>query len=156
MNIFVLDLDPKLAAQYHNDKHCVKMILESAQMLCTAVNLSGGISPYKTAHVNHPCTVWVRESLSNWRWLRDLTEALNSEFKYRYGRFEDHKSFKVVCGLNEPDVEDRGLTAFALAMPADCIAGDAVTSYRLYYIRYKDKLAKWSKREAPYWFSGGE
>lgn len=156
MNIFVLDLNPKLAAQYHNDKHCVKMILESAQMLCTVVNLSGGTSPYKTAHANHPCTVWARESLSNWRWLRGLAEELNSEFKYRYDRFEDHKSFKVVCSLDEPSIVDKGLTPFALAMPEDCIVEDTVNSYRLYYKRYKDKLAKWSKRETPYWFLEGE
>jgi hypothetical protein len=29
MNIFVLDTDPKKCAVYHNDKHVVKMILET-------------------------------------------------------------------------------------------------------------------------------
>jgi len=37
MNIFYLDKDPVKAAQYSCDKHVVKMILESAQMLCTDV-----------------------------------------------------------------------------------------------------------------------
>ena len=36
MNIFFLHPDPLTAAEMHCDKHCVKMILETAQMLCTA------------------------------------------------------------------------------------------------------------------------
>ena len=34
MNIFILDYDVKKCAQYHVDKHVVKMILETAQLLC--------------------------------------------------------------------------------------------------------------------------
>lgn len=33
MNIFYLNKDLKIAAMEHKDKHCVKMILEYAQML---------------------------------------------------------------------------------------------------------------------------
>ena len=33
MNLFVLHLDPKLAAQFHADKHVVKMLLEACQLL---------------------------------------------------------------------------------------------------------------------------
>ncbi len=33
MNLFVLHLNPKLAAQYHADKHVVKMLLEACQLL---------------------------------------------------------------------------------------------------------------------------
>ena len=36
MNIFYLDENPWVNAEMHCDKHCVKMILETAQMLCTA------------------------------------------------------------------------------------------------------------------------
>ena len=59
MNIFYLDKDPQQAAKYHCDKHVVKMILESAQMLCTVVNeISGGqVTPYKSTHKNHPCKI---------------------------------------------------------------------------------------------------
>lgn len=35
MNIFVLDLDPVKCAEYHCDKHVIKMTLETAQILCT-------------------------------------------------------------------------------------------------------------------------
>jgi hypothetical protein len=42
MNIFVLDKNPIKAAQQHCDKHVVKMILESAQMLSTAHRILDG------------------------------------------------------------------------------------------------------------------
>lgn len=42
MNIFVLDKNPVIAAQLQCDKHVVKMIVESAQMLSTAHRLLDG------------------------------------------------------------------------------------------------------------------
>ena len=67
MNIFFLDKTPKFSAQYLCDKHIPKMLLESAQMLSTAVRkyeeetntepLSEPI--YKSAYPNHPMTKWV-------------------------------------------------------------------------------------------------
>ena len=58
MNIFVLHKNPKKAAQYHHDKHVVKMILESAQMLCSVHWVMGSDgAPYKLAHKNHPCCI---------------------------------------------------------------------------------------------------
>ena len=88
MNIFYLDHDPRLAAQYHCDKHVVKMILESAQLLCTAVNIRAGgqVSPYKTTHVNHPCSIWVRQNSANAMWVWYLLCYLNAEYSFRYGK----------------------------------------------------------------------
>ena len=63
MNIFKLDESPVVSAKYACDKHVVKMILESAQMLC-AVHPEG-TAPYKRSFYNHPCTKWVRESNLN-------------------------------------------------------------------------------------------
>ena len=40
MNIFVLDNDPKKCAEAHCNKHVVKMILEHAQLMCTAHHLN--------------------------------------------------------------------------------------------------------------------
>ena len=64
MNIFILDKNIKKCASYHCDKHVAKMILESAQMLSTAVRLAGDDIGYKVTHQNHPCMVWTRNSLS--------------------------------------------------------------------------------------------
>lgn len=43
MNIFVLDYNPQKAALYHCDKHVVKMILESAQILSSICRLKNGV-----------------------------------------------------------------------------------------------------------------
>ena len=57
MNIFVLDYDTKVCAQMHCDKHCVKMILETAQLLCGVHHMTGGEAPYGLSHKNHPVIV---------------------------------------------------------------------------------------------------
>ena len=70
MNIFYLDKDPCRAAELQYNKHVVKMILESAQMLCAAHHYYGNEDvPYKSTHLNHPSTVWVRENSKHYRWL---------------------------------------------------------------------------------------
>ena len=92
MNIFYLDRHPIKAAQMMCDKHVVKMILESAQMLSTAHRVLDGdeyadeVGLYKMAHKNHPSTIWVRSSLENYTWLYDHMVALMVEYTYRYGK----------------------------------------------------------------------
>ena len=76
MNIFILDESPGCAARQHCDKHVVKMIIESAQMLSTTHRVLDGTEYqdrtrngrrikrwrlnenddpfYKGVHVNHP------------------------------------------------------------------------------------------------------
>jgi hypothetical protein len=71
VNIFVLHKHPRQAARMQCDQHVVKMTLESAQMLSTVINELGGEGPYKSTHVNHPCSVWARQSLGNFLWLYD-------------------------------------------------------------------------------------
>ena len=149
MNIFILDTDIEKCAQYHVDKHCVKMILEYAQLLSTTVNLSGGTAPYKTTHKNHPCAIWARDSLSNWHYLRDLGITLHKEYQYRYGK--THKSGLVIESLGEPNIPDIGLTPFAQAMPDEYKCDDAVIAYRNYYLGAKANLFSWKDREVPEW-----
>lgn len=151
MNIFLLDLNHTKNAEYHVDKHVVKMILESAQLLSTAVRFSGIDAGYKASYINHPCAIWTRRSLANWSWLRDLTTILNEEYKYRYNKKVNHKSFDVVKTLPQPNIEDIGLTEFALAMPTHYKSTDPVQAYRNYYIGEKDHLFSWTKREIPEW-----
>ena len=82
MNIFYLHPDPAKAASFFYDKHKVKMILESAQMLCTAHHVynNGDNVPYKKAHLNHPSTIWVRDSIHHYNWLYDHMLALGREY----------------------------------------------------------------------------
>ena len=69
MNIFVTDPCPKISAQNLDNKRVVKMLLESAQLLSTAITLNGGKGIYKPTHIHHPCTKWVAHSYQNWLWL---------------------------------------------------------------------------------------
>jgi hypothetical protein len=153
MNIFVLDDDHQKCAQYHCDKHVVKMILEYAQILSTNVRIANDCElGYKITHRNHPCTIWARKSLSNWLWLKKLSYHLNEEYKYRYGHIRNHKSYDVIETLPTPNIPDVGLTPFAQAMPDYCKADDAVDAYRRYYILEKKDIVNWKKRNLPNWY----
>ena len=153
MNIFVLDRDLKKCAQYHCDKHVVKMIMEHAQMLSTACRATGLDEGYKSTHENHPCNRWLRESVMNWLWLRDLTFELHEEWQYRYDHSKSklHKSFEVVDSLSVPNLPDVPMTSFAQAMPEEYKSDDAVEAYRTYYVFGKTHLAEWTKRGRPNW-----
>lgn len=110
MNVFFLDECPIKAAQYQCDKHVVKMILETAQMLSTAHRVLDGkqlVSPktgkplqqfdhplwheelYKCAHINHPSTKWIRASAGNYSWAYQHFRALCNEYTYRYGKVHE-------------------------------------------------------------------
>jgi hypothetical protein len=155
MNIFVLDLDTKKCAEYHNNSHCIKMILETAQLLCGVHHVTNSTVdiPYKLSHKNHPCAIWVRECVENYVWLCDLGLSLCEEYSYRYGK--RHKSQDVIewCIINKPNLRINGdITTFALAMPDDCKVNNVVDSYRKYYITHKKSLGIWKNRKEPDWF----
>lgn len=150
MNIFILDKNIAKCAEYHVDKHVVKMILEYAQLLSTTVRVSGIDAGYKATHINHPCAKWCRESLANWKYLKNLAKVLNTEYGFRYGK--SHKSWSVIQELPEPNIPDIGVTPFALAMPDQYKTSDPVQSYRNYYIGEKRHLASWKKRAQPEWW----
>lgn len=152
MNIFILDKDIKKCAQYHVDKHVVKMITESAQLLSSAVRMSGIDAGYRLTHKNHPCAVWCRESLSNWLWLRELTTELNNEYRFRYNKSVNHKSYDVAMSLPEPNIKDIDLTEFKMAMPDVYRTDDVVQSYRQYYMGDKRHIASWKIRGKPFWY----
>lgn len=154
MNIFILDKDPKLSAQYHCDKHVVKMILETAQLLCGAHWSVNKEAPYKLSHRNHPCSIWVRECIENYIWLCDLGMELSKEYTYRYGK--THKSQQIIewCITNIPNLRENGdITSFALAMPDEYKVSCPVESYRNYYRGAKTSFANWKNRDVPQWFN---
>ena len=151
MNIFVLHKDPYQAAYQMCDKHVVKMILESAQMLCAVYD--NGTAPYKRAFYNHPCTIWARESQENYEWLLDHAYAMCQEYTRRYGKV--HKSIHAIewCGKNyhKLSLPRTGLTPFAQAMPEQYKNDDAVVAYRDFYKSEKRKFLNYRKRTAPSW-----
>ena len=158
MNIFYLDKDVELCARYHNDRHVVKMILESCQLLCTAHHLldkNPDPNLYKKTHQNHPSAVWVRESVYNYLWLWELTLALNEEFKRRYNKKRDHLSIvklrNILC-FSPDRISHKPFTDPPQCMPPEYKGDDTVEAYRKYYIFDKQHLATWSNTETPYWY----
>jgi hypothetical protein len=152
MNIFYLDKDIQICAQYHCDKHVVKMILEYAQILCTVLHEAGQTAPYQPTHKKHPCIVWTKTSLDNWLWLQELCFALNDEYQFRYKHNDPHKSFLVAAGLELPNLPSLGVTQRPQAMPDKYkVDGDPVTAYRNYYLGEKSRLLSYTNRNLPMW-----
>ena len=183
MNIFYLDKNPVVAAQMSCDKHVVKMILESAQMLCTVKRVLDGTEYtdltkngrkikrwrlnnsneeaiiYKAGWLKHPSTQWVMKSAYNYIWLYKHMMALNDEYKLRYNHTKDHMCIQKLGQLlktppyNAP-INVKGTDATP-AMPDECkVPGDSVASYRKYYIMKKNRFATW-KTNIPTWYSEG-
>ena len=140
MNIFYLHSNPYIAARLQYNKHVVKMVLESAQMLCTAHHVYGSKKqkeyvPYKQAHLNHPSTIWTRQCRANYRWLYLHMLALGYEYTKRYGK--THASI-VKCEkfLNVPPVHipDGDFCEPPQAMPDKYkVPGCSITAYWNYY-----------------------
>lgn len=175
MNIFYLDTDPKVSAQMMHDKHVVKMILETAQLLSTAHRVLDGTpyidsssgrkikrwslskvrlenSLYKATHINHPSAVWSRVNSGNYHWLYEHFVALCDEYTYRYGKVHatDTKLRDVL--LMEPEnIPSGGITQMPQAMPDKYKNSDSVTAYRSYYIGEKKQQSKYTKRNSPIW-----
>jgi hypothetical protein len=153
LNIFLLDHDIELCAQYHCDQHVVKMILESVQILCTAMNKLGLETPYKSTHANHPCVLWVGGSFDNFLWLKDLTSLLNDEYQYRFDKQVDHRQsvhfiqFLVIGTLAGGLHRLPGLCQSNTKIPVD-----PVVAYRNFYSAEKKCFARWTKRDTPEWF----
>lgn len=189
MNIFHLDPDLETSVRYYLDDHVVKMITEHMQMMfdvfhfldpvnypywdiCKPFAKKDGTPDYR--HRNHPSTIWVRESLSNWRFLKRLSQLIEIEWRHRYGHPETkrHQSMAKIEMLPEPNIPDLGLTPMRMAINddwAECIVpGDYIQSYRNYYNTAKKKLSvketkknkvvvskrpAWKNREIPHWFN---
>jgi hypothetical protein len=173
MNIFVLDQQPEISAQMMCDKHVIKMILESCQLLSTAhhvldgdvIEVNTGKRRYKTSvctkkdickatMINHPCTIWVRESRANYMWLWKHAYALCKEYTARYGKVHMMEEMLMnglyVPPINIPRIK---LTPFAQAMPEQYKDKNAVVAYRKYYINEKARFAKWKASLEPEWFA---
>ncbi len=153
MNIFVLDNDPVQAARDQCNKHVVKMILESAQLLVTA--FPNGTTRYRHTHFNHPCGKWVRSSLSNYDWLLAHAMELCAEYTRRYGKV--HKTQAIIHSLKTPSLPNIGQTPFVRAIKepwkTQTMNVPIVDAYRAYYLGDKVRFAKWAPRaSAPVWW----
>ena len=185
MNIFILDNNPKIAAEYHCDKHVVKMILESAQMLSTAhwimllavnkksiadfkrmkdmkdylyENTSEKLQPpYRLTHPRHPCTIWTHQTKQNYEWHLELFKHLCEEYTKRYKRTHKSEQYYEWFKNNIPSgIIDSKLQDFPICMKDEYkISKDPVVCYRFYYIKDKSRFAKWKYTNSPNWYIAG-
>jgi hypothetical protein len=181
VNIFYLDNDPQQCAEWMVDRHVVKMIVETAQLLSTAHRVLDGEELvvqlrhkdtgkiknkkvwvlgddrndvlYSCTHMNHPSAIWCRDSVENYNWLVDHLYALGREYTYRYGK--KHATIeRCFYPLQSPP---HGLRTWDWSTPPSAMAEefiiseDPIVNYRNYYKHGKASLHKWKKREAPEW-----
>lgn len=160
MNIFFLSNEPSECAKQHCDKHVVKMILESAQLLSNAHHMLDGdqvIKPiYRLTHKNHPSAIWVRTSLDHYMWLWSLLVELCGEYTHRYGKVHKVQRDGLLEILNQPPGNIPKMSWVSdppPAMPDEYKTPSAVESYHNYYKGAKRSFARWTKREIPSWFN---
>lgn len=181
MNIFYLSEDPIQAAQWMVDRHVVKMILESAQLLSTAHRVLDGAPVvvslrnietgkmrkkqvwvltdgrneilYNATHINHPSAIWCRQSVSNYNWLVEHMFALGDEYTHRYNK--KHATIeKLGYLLQSPpkNLTDWDMTPMPSCMDEQyVISDDPVVNYKNYYKNGKSSLHKWTNRSTPNW-----
>ncbi len=161
MNIFAIEgkdnqVDWVKSAQSQDNYRVVKMILESCQMLCTALNeLSGEqIAPYRSTHKSHPSTKWVRTSSANFEALATHTMAMLEEYTERFGKVHKCASVLEKCiELYDASMfPSQKSTRLPLAMPYEYHSENIIESYRRFYaskprIRYPiNKVPDWFKK----------
>lgn len=183
MNLFYLDHDLDTCARYHIDAHVGKMQLEAAQLMTSAlwvdkligyvpnrkltkdelgeINAVKAKEPvieervftrYLPTHINHPSAIWVRSSLEHYQWTFNYVLALNEECLHR--GYKSHASCAEVLRMPEPTrLPSQGWRDPDLAMPPELNVGNAVDSYRLFYMLDKAAIpARWKNRERPDWW----
>ena len=175
MNVFYIHKDPVIAAKQHCDKHCTKMIVEYAQLMCTAHRLLDGEEYfdknkrghrlrrwrlpddreqrlYLASHYGHPSNVWVRTSTQHYDWLYELFNALCAEFTLRYGKF--HKTdldLREYLERKSDNLQDNGFVDPPKAMPDQYKLTKTIPSYRNFYATEKRRFATW-KTKKPDWY----
>lgn len=184
MNIFFVHHEPLVAASMLSDKHVVKMILESAQLLSTAhrvldgtkttiVNkgrkktvykLDGSLDEtlYSATHVNHPSAVWARQTAINYAWLLLHFKGLLCEYTTRYKK--EHACSKLAAILSQvpQNISTEPLTIPPCAMDdqykihANPVSmKEVVENYRNYYIIGKAAINKWQHSPTPDFITKG-
>jgi len=99
MNIFAISPEPNECSRALDDVRLRKMVLETAQLLSTAIRINNPQCKiineiYKPTHINHPCAKWARESVDNILWLTNLGLEYSAEYFFRFKK--DHKSCFVI------------------------------------------------------------
>ena len=186
MNIFALSKCPQESAKQMLDKHIVKMPTETCQMLHTNIVYMQYVHTYgkepqlkdlkafhqeigselmKPAMLNHPSTIWARQSLDNFDWLLYHGVSLCGEYTHRYEKEHGTQKRIVDCGLYREFIENHNypldeLTPVSIAMDDmyrientfDDEWEFVIQSYRHYYLEGKWRFAEWRNNRRPEWW----
>ena len=158
------------------DKHVVKMIVETAQLLSTAHRILDGQlyldktknnrkikryllsdtreeTLYKASHINHHCNIWTRQTNNNYIWLYCHFDALCEEYTFRYKKIHaTEQKLLDILSMLPYNINIGYLTPIPQAMPDQYKQPSTVDAYRAYYLGEKYGFAKWTKREIPDWW----
>lgn len=171
MNLFRLSDDPKETAQFYQDIHVRKIIVESAQILANCYTLKELENAPKTqlgntrkySYYNHPICKWVREDLNNYNWVLCHAVALVTEYTYRFDKKHFCADFILWCAINFPNLKNIAPTEHPqcfLKYPELMVKNNPVEGYRNYYkthkmffVNKKGKVtnATWTRRDKPIW-----
>ena len=165
MNIFATNICPITSAYNLDDKRLIKMVIESAQLLSTAIFLNSNIvhhDIYKPTHQKHPCTIWASLNRTNWDWLFEHFQSLCSEYTFRYNK--KHKTAQLVLTLAEYSKylpHSSKITPFPNCTKSKTLQVDFTNitdtheAYQKYLTtkwQYDQVKPKWTNRSAPIWY----
>lgn len=166
MNIFVVDQNPRVAAQSLPDALVRKMPVESCQMLAhwahalydKPVAKKDG-TPYiiTKSIMGHPCTKWVIMNSDHAYWLLLHGMNLCEEYQIRYHR--PHATYNSLCEVCDiynsnhsyPSIDDLLNLDFKPFVPDQYKNTDVVSAYRDYLMNEKG-YAEWKYCRPPLWW----
>ena len=163
MNRFIIEFNVDEIAKSLCDQHIVKMPLEEAQMLCTALwhhapEYAEEQDLYKPVHQKHPCTLWAMQTRSNFSFAYDLYCAMLCEYHHRYGKWHGagKHSIAIKDGIKYiPEVWQTPLPQCFSGL--DHLKTDEqfpIRAYREFYKADKLKFARYNKgRSMPEWMA---
>ena len=157
MQLFILDYNPRKAAQMLADTHVRKMCLETAQIL-SAILIKNGINLQGTMpkphNLNHPIVKAINTP-QKINWVVKYNIALQKEFLYRFEKkhayYELQKSYRSLL-FKRVKIQESDCSFAKDFKNFTTATTDVVMAYREYYKYKKNIIKSWhyTKRSAPF------
>ena len=152
MNLFTISNNTNDCAKALDDVLLSKTIVESAQMLSTAIHMNDKIIDkpegiYKKYNANEEHNQWVRASKSNYKWtFFYLTSCLN-EYHYRFGKYHDTYNLVPTISVYENYFPLTDMTPFTRKFSKDLENYEELMNIKDTCVAYKKYLAtKWKEK----------
>ena len=163
MNRFIIEFNVEEIAKSLCDQHIVKMPLEEAQMLCTALwhhapEYAEECDLYKPVHQKHPCTLWAMQTRGNFQYAFNLYDAMLLEYTHRYGKVHGASKHRFALGNALKFIPEGWQTPHPQCFSGlDHLKTDEqypIKAYREFYKADKLKFARYTKgRSMPEWMA---